>query len=28
MYAWDCLLALVFNQESHSGISTLNLEES
>jgi len=28
LYAWDCLLALVFNQESHSGTSTLNLEES
>jgi len=28
IYAWDCLLTLVFNQESHSGTSTLNLEES
>ena len=28
IYAWDCLLILVFNQESRSGISTLNLEES
>ena len=28
LYAWDCLLTLVFNQESHSGTSTLNLEES
>ena len=23
LYAWDCLLTLVFNQESHSGTSTL-----
>ena len=23
IYAWDCLLTLVFNQESHSGTSTL-----
>ena len=28
IYAWDCLLTLVFNQESHIGTSTLNLEES
>ena len=27
IYAWDCLLRLVFNQESHNGTSTLNLEE-
>ena len=23
IYAWDCLLTLVFNQESHSSASTL-----
>ena len=23
LYAWECLLTLVFNQESHSGTSTL-----
>ena len=23
IYAWDCLLTLVFNQKSHSGTSTL-----
>ena len=23
LYAWDCLFALIFNQESHSGTSTL-----
>ena len=23
IYAWNCLLTLVFNQESHSGTSTL-----
>ena len=28
IYVWDCLLTLVFNQESNSGTSTLNLEES
>ena len=28
IFALDCLLTLVFNQESHSGTSTLNLEES
>ena len=28
IYAWDCLLTLVFNQESYCGTSTLNLEES
>jgi len=29
IYAWVvCLLTLVFNQESHSGNSTLNLKES
>ena len=27
IYAWDCLLILVFNQGSHSSTSTLNLEE-
>jgi len=28
IYTWNCLLTLVSNQESHSGTSTLNLEES
>jgi len=28
IYVWDCLIILVFNKESHSGTSTLNLEES
>jgi len=28
LYTWDCVLTLVFNQESHSGSSTLNLEKS
>ena len=29
IYAWVvCLLTLIFNQESHSGTSTLNLEKS
>ena len=27
LYAWVCLLILVFNQESHSDTSTFNLEE-
>jgi len=28
IFAWDGLLTLVFNQESHSGTLTLNLDES
>jgi len=28
IHAWVCVLTLIFNQESHSDTSTLNLEES
>ena len=27
IFAWDCMLTLLFNQVNHNGTSTLNLEE-